>query len=228
MTKGSGHSVFFSLTNSLHHSASRDGIVVPCQQDRPHPGNQCQAHSQLQWSPPASGSPDGCREQLPGPSPSYDIATVLCPPLLPRTGATSGKGMQTPSRSFSLLLERSVGFWGQTQPRPDLHIARAPGVLTLASPATEPGQPRVAHAVPVRHLPGSEKGKEGSPCSWHVLAHSLGPLSSPATELTAAGGTQGCSCQLEWSKCDSGSISLVSAVKSHGRTTNSTHGSFPV
>lgn len=137
MTKGSDHSVFFSLTNSLPGTQ----LLFPVSRTGP-----IQATS-ARLTPSSSGhlqpaaAPTAAESSSQGPYPRCDIATVLFPPRLPRAGATSRKGMQTPSSSFSLLLECLVGCWGQTQPRPDVHIPRAPGVLNhrLLQPLNQGG-----------------------------------------------------------------------------------------
>ena len=143
-----------------------------------------------------------------GPCPRHDIVTAF-PPLLPglKPPAESVSRHRLPARSSSLPQVFSVGHWGQTQGRHDLHIANKPEHWTMLNhrlvwPLDQSCQVWLRQCQSCT-CQAVRRGETPHPVRMHILAQSLEPLSPPAPESTAAGGTKGCACQLESSKYDS-------------------------
>lgn len=143
-----------------------------------------------------------------GPCPRHDIVTVF-PPLSSglRPPAERVSRHILPARSSSLPQVFSVGHRGQTKPRHDLHIANETehwAMLNhrLVRPVDQSCQAWLVHCQRCT-CQGGRKGKTPHPVPIQILSQRLEPLSPPAPESIMAGGTQGCTCQQESSKCDS-------------------------
>lgn len=140
-----------------------------------------------------------------GPCPRHDIGTAfppLTPGLRPRAERVSRHSL--PAKSSSLPQVFSVGRQGQTKPRHDLYIANKTehwAMLNhqLVQPLDQSCQVWFMHCQSCT-CQGGIRGKTPHSIPIDILAQRLEPLSP---ESTAAGGTQGCTCHQESSKCDS-------------------------